>query len=183
MPSIPDGLPPAVAVTYCVPAVEGASSGPENETTGWLLSIDTVFVYSSRGSRPPQRQSREWSAADGRRRSRRSEWFAPPAARRTDATPLDSVSSSSRDRVAVDGRDSAHRPDGELPQNTSGQLPRTHPDVCQRPARCSEPRSLRFGGVRLMLSTVSWRDGCCHCSCSSRRRLGSQSTTSSVRTH
>src|SRR5438309_2193583 len=43
-PSIPDGLPPAEAVTYCVPAVDGASVGPENETLGVLLSMSTVFA-------------------------------------------------------------------------------------------------------------------------------------------
>jgi hypothetical protein len=38
-PAIPDGPPLAVAVTYCVPAVVGASVGPENETEGRVLSI------------------------------------------------------------------------------------------------------------------------------------------------
>jgi hypothetical protein len=38
MSAIPDGLPPAVAITNCVPAVEGASTGPESEIVGVLLS-------------------------------------------------------------------------------------------------------------------------------------------------
>jgi hypothetical protein len=37
--AIPEGLPPAVAVTYCVPAVDGASVGPEREIVGVLLSM------------------------------------------------------------------------------------------------------------------------------------------------
>jgi hypothetical protein len=36
MSAIPDGLPPAVAVTYWVPAVDGASTGPESETGSQL---------------------------------------------------------------------------------------------------------------------------------------------------
>ena len=39
MSAIPDGLPPAVALTYCVPAVDGASTGPDNESVGMLLSM------------------------------------------------------------------------------------------------------------------------------------------------
>jgi hypothetical protein len=38
MSAIPDGLPPAVAVTYWVPAVDGASTGPASDTVGVLLS-------------------------------------------------------------------------------------------------------------------------------------------------
>ena len=38
IPSIPDGLPPAVAVTYCTPAVDGADVGPDIDSVGWLLS-------------------------------------------------------------------------------------------------------------------------------------------------
>jgi hypothetical protein len=42
--AIPDGLPPPVAVTYCGPAVAGASTGPESVTVGVLLSIWTVLL-------------------------------------------------------------------------------------------------------------------------------------------
>ena len=38
IPAIPDGLPPALAVTYCVPAVLGASVGPLSDSVGVLLS-------------------------------------------------------------------------------------------------------------------------------------------------
>ena len=38
IPSIPDGLPPALAVTYCVPLVVDASVGPLSDSVGVLLS-------------------------------------------------------------------------------------------------------------------------------------------------
>ena len=33
----------AAAVTYCVPAVDGASDGPDSDTVGGWLSTQTVF--------------------------------------------------------------------------------------------------------------------------------------------
>jgi hypothetical protein len=42
MRAIPDGLPPAVALTYCVPDVDGASVGPDSFTQGSLVSTYTV---------------------------------------------------------------------------------------------------------------------------------------------
>src|SRR5262249_8929996 len=42
IPSTPDGRAVAVAVTYWVPAVEGASLGPESETVGCWLSTSIV---------------------------------------------------------------------------------------------------------------------------------------------
>src|SRR5690349_19583096 len=44
MSAIPDGLPPAVAVRICVPAVEGASERPAILTHGRVLSTYTVSV-------------------------------------------------------------------------------------------------------------------------------------------
>src|SRR5450631_3565437 len=52
-PAIPEGDPPPVAVTYCTPAVDGASVGPDSETVGWLLSMYTVFVYAGSGVETP----------------------------------------------------------------------------------------------------------------------------------
>jgi hypothetical protein len=46
-PSIPDGPSEAVAVTYWVPAVDGASVGPDNSSVGVELSTSTVFVGSA----------------------------------------------------------------------------------------------------------------------------------------
>ena len=44
IPATPDGPAVAVAVTYCVPAVEAASFGPDSETTGCWLSTSIVRV-------------------------------------------------------------------------------------------------------------------------------------------
>ena len=44
--AMPDGLPPAVAVTYCAPSVTGTSPGDCSDTDGWLLSTGIVFVYA-----------------------------------------------------------------------------------------------------------------------------------------
>jgi hypothetical protein len=44
IPDTPLGPAPAVAFTYCVPAVLSASVGPESETVGVWLSTSTVLV-------------------------------------------------------------------------------------------------------------------------------------------
>ena len=44
IPATPDGPAAAVAVTYCVPAVDGASAGPVKATVGCWLSIRIVLV-------------------------------------------------------------------------------------------------------------------------------------------
>jgi hypothetical protein len=43
IPETPDGPAAAVAVTYCTPAVEGASVGPESTTLGCSLSTARVL--------------------------------------------------------------------------------------------------------------------------------------------
>ena len=47
MPDTPDGPAEPVAVTYCVPAVEGASSGPDKLTPTGSLSTFTYLVTVS----------------------------------------------------------------------------------------------------------------------------------------
>ena len=47
MSAIPEGPAAAVAVTYCVPALEGASVGPLSEIVGVELSMLIVLVGAS----------------------------------------------------------------------------------------------------------------------------------------
>ena len=131
IPATPDGPADAVAVTYWVPVVDGASLGPVSVTAGCWLSTYTVFELAAccaaASSAEISSGSPPWPipiVLTGMLMGAAEHWC------QSEASAFDcawAIGSPLRDAAKE------HTPEGESALSANGQVPRTQPEVCHRP--------------------------------------------------